>query len=105
MKKSTHPTEQIAKEKLRIVDVVKENAGMVITIVGLVWVLIQLIVLPIKALEYSTSDIINNHLKTIQDEQVIATEERKNQSEKLTELSNQIVRLQTLIEEMQKTVK
>lgn len=94
--------EQIAKEKLRIIDVIKENAGMVITIGGIIWAIYSLIILPIKQLEYQTGDIINNHLKTIQDEQIQASAERKEQGVKILELNNQIIKLQTLIESQNK---
>jgi hypothetical protein len=90
--------EQVAKEKLRIIDVIKENAGMVITIGGIIWAIYSLVILPIKQLEYQVGDIINNHLKTIQDEYIVASQERKEQGEMIRELNNQIVRLQTLIE-------
>lgn len=87
-----------AKEKLRIIDVIKENAALAVTIGGFIWVLISMVILPIKQLEYQVGDIINNHLKTIQDEYTVASQERKEQGEMIKELTAQVIRLQTLLE-------
>jgi hypothetical protein len=90
--------ENIAKEKLRVMDIIKENASLVITIGGFCWIVIQFVILPIREMQFQMNDVLNNHLKTIQDEMIIATEERKQQSASLQNLSEQIVRLQTIIE-------
>jgi hypothetical protein len=88
-----------ASEKLRVIDIFKENASMVIAIGGFCWIIYSSIITPIKSLEFSVGDIIGNHLKTIQDEQVTATEERKSQTEKLDKLSGELIRLTTILEQ------
>jgi hypothetical protein len=92
--------ENLAKEKLRIVDIIKENATTALVIGGFVWTLYATVILPIKNLEYQVGDIINNHIKTIQDESVTATAERKAQSEKLDKLSGEIIKLTTILEQI-----
>jgi hypothetical protein len=89
--------ENKAEEKLRIIDVIKENSAAVIAIGGFIWIVYSAIVLPIKALEYQVGDIIGNHLKTIQDEQVTATAERKAQTEMLMDISSKLIRLETIV--------
>jgi hypothetical protein len=89
-----------AAEKLRVIDILKENATSVLVIGGIVWTLYSTVILPIKNLEYQVGDIINNHIKTIQDEQVIATTERKEQSDKMDKLSGEIIRLTTVLEQI-----
>ena len=90
--------ENKAAEKLRIIDVIKENAALVLSVGGFVWVIFQFLIIPINALTYQVGDILNNHLKTIQDEQIVATQERKEESERIKDLSEQIVRLTTILE-------
>jgi hypothetical protein len=85
-------------EKLRVIDIIKENAGMVISIGGFVWLIFQFLIIPVMKLEYDVGDILNNHLKTIQDQMTIATTERDAQGKQLTALSEQMVRLSTLLE-------
>lgn len=89
--------ENKAEEKLRIVNAIRENATSVLAIGGFVWLLYSFIIIPIKTLEFATSDIINNHLKTIQDEQMVATTERSAQTAQLNALSESIIRLQEQI--------
>lgn len=90
--------ENIAKEKLRIIDTLKENATLVISVGGFVWLIFQFVIIPLNNLQYQVGDIINNHIKTIQDSEVEAKTEREIQGRQLTALSEQIVRLQTIIE-------
>lgn len=89
--------ENIAEEKLRVIDIIKENATTLIFITGIVWSIVSFVVLPIKQLEFSVSTILNNHLKTIQDEQIRATIERKEQKEISIEIQKELVKLQTII--------
>jgi hypothetical protein len=93
-----------SSEKLRVIDILKENSTMVIAIGGFVWVIYSTIIIPIKTLEYQTGDIIGNHLKTIQDEQVTATAERKSQTDKLDKLSSDLIRLTVILEQQSKVV-
>lgn len=88
-----------AEEKLRIIDTIKENASMIIIIVGVIWAIVQTIIIPLKSLEFGQNDILNNHLKTIQDEMIVATQERKVQGEKIDALNSQLVRLETILEQ------
>lgn len=90
--------ENLAKEKLRVMDIIKENAGLVISVGGFVWLIFQFVIIPIKSMEFNMNDILNNHLKTIQTEMTTATAEREEQSKQIQMLSEQIVRLTTLIE-------
>jgi hypothetical protein len=90
--------ENIAKEKLRVIDTIKENAALVISVGGFVWLIFQFIIIPLNALQYQVGDILNNHLKTIQDSETRATAEREAQGKQLTALSEQIIRLQTIME-------
>ena len=90
--------ENIAKEKLRIIDTLKENAALVISVGGFVWLIFQFVIIPLNQLQYQVGDILNNHIKTIQDNLIIATAEREAESKQIAALSEQIVRLQTLIE-------
>lgn len=83
-----------AAEKLRIVDVIKENAGVVISIGGFVWLIFQFLIIPVYKLQYDVSNILDNHLATIQTQMTEAKIERTAQSKQLTELMEQIVRLQ-----------
>jgi hypothetical protein len=91
--------ENLASEKIRIDKVIKENASSFLAIGGFVWLIYSLVITPIQRLEYSVGDILNNHLKTIQDEQVTATAERKSQTEQLNLLSNEITKLTTILEQ------
>lgn len=91
--------ENKASEALRITKIFKENIATVITIGGFMWLLFSNVVKPIQQLEYSVGDIIGNHLKTIQDEQVVATAERKAQTDKLDKLSGELIRLTTILEQ------
>lgn len=91
--------ENKALEKFRIQNVLKENATSVLAIGGFIWLIYSMVILPIKELEYNVGDIIGNHLKTIQDEQIIATAERKAQSDKLDNLSGDIIKLTTILEQ------
>lgn len=86
--------ENKAEEKLRVIDIIKENATMVLTIGGFMWIIYSFIILPITQLQYQVGNIINNHLKTIQDEQVSASQERKVQGIIINTLNENIVRLQ-----------
>lgn len=90
--------ENIAKEKLRIIDVLKENTSLVITIVGITWIIFQFVIIPIQQMKFQVDNILDNHLKTIQDEMTEAKTERDAQGKQLTALSEQIIRLTTLIE-------
>lgn len=90
--------ENVAKEKLRIIDTLKENTSLVITIVGAVWVVFQFVIIPIQQMKFQVDNILDNHLKTIQDQMTIATTERTEQGKQLQALSEQIVRLSTLLE-------
>lgn len=86
-----------ASEKLRVIDILKENSTMVVAIGGFVWIIYSTIIIPIEHLKYQTGDIINNHLKTIQDEQITATAERKEQTAKMDKISGELIRLTTIL--------
>lgn len=88
---------EVAKEKLRVIDIIKENSAMVVAIGGFVWLIYSAIIIPLKELEYSVSDILNNHLKSIQDEQISATTERKEQRELIMNLNESVIRLEEQI--------
>lgn len=90
--------ENKAAEKLRIIDTIKENAALVLSVGGFVWMIFQFVIVPLNNLQYQVGDILNNHLKTIQDETTEAKTERQLQREQLQAVSEQIVRLTTLIE-------
>lgn len=90
--------ENNAKEKLRVIEIIKENATAIIVIVGLTWGFIQTVILPIKQIQFQMEDILNNHIKTIQDQMIIATQDRDEQGKKIDELVAQLIRLQTTIE-------
>jgi hypothetical protein len=90
--------EVIAEEKLRIIDVIKENAGMVISIGGFIFLIFQFLILPMYKLQLQVQNILDNHLATIQLELTEAKTERDLQGKQLTALSEQIVRLSTLME-------
>jgi len=92
------PNENISAEKLRILDVIKENAMTFIFIAGLMWSVISFVVLPIKQLEYSVGTILNNHLKTIQDHQIIATQERKQSTEVILQIQKELIKIQVHLE-------
>ena len=91
-----------AKEKLRVIDIIKENASLVISIGGFVYLLFQFIILPVAKLQYQVTNILDNHLATIQIELTEAKAEREAQGKQLTILSEQIVRLQVIIEGLKK---
>jgi hypothetical protein len=90
--------ENKAEEKLRILDVIRENAGLVISIGGFVYLMFQFIIMPIYELQFKVSNILENHIKTIQDNLIVATSERDAQGKQLTALSEQIIRLTTIVE-------
>lgn len=90
--------ENIAKEKLRIIDTLKENTSLVITIIGVVWIVFQFVIIPIQEMRFQINNILDNHLKTIQDQMTAATTERELQGKQLQALSEQIVRLTTILE-------
>ena len=90
--------ENIAKEKLRVTEIIRENAGLVLSIGGFVYLLFQFLIIPMIRLQDSVTNILDNHLATIQIELTEAKTERDMQGKQLTALSEQIVRLQTLIE-------
>lgn len=90
--------ENIAKEKLRMIDIIRENAGMVVSIGGFVYLMFQFIILPIYQLQFKVNNILDNHLATIQTELTEAKTERDIQGKQLTALSEQLVRLETLME-------
>ena len=90
--------ENIAEEKLRVLDIIKDNAMTFIFITSIVWSMVSFVIIPIKQLEYSVDAILNNHLKTIQDEQVRATVERKEQKELMIDIQKELVKLQTILE-------
>ena len=66
-----------AEEKLRVVDIIKENAVSFITIGGLVWVLFSYVILPIQKMQFQISNILDNHLATIETEIIEAKTERE----------------------------
>ena len=88
-----------ASEKLRVIDILKENSTMVLAIGGFVWIIYSTIIMPIAQLQYQTGDIINNHIKTIQDEMISATTERKIQTDKLDKLNSDLIRIITIMEQ------
>jgi hypothetical protein len=90
--------ENVAKEKLRVIDIIKENAALIVSVGGFIWLIFQFLIIPVKQMQFQMDDVLNNHLKTIQDQMVVATEERKAQGEQLNALSEQITRLTVLIE-------
>jgi hypothetical protein len=90
--------ENVAKEKLRVIDIIRENAALIVSVGGFVWLIFQFLIIPVREMQFQMSDVLNNHIKTIQDQMVIATAEREMQSKQLALLSEQIVRLTTLIE-------
>jgi hypothetical protein len=90
--------ENKAEEKLRVVDIIKENTGLVISIGGFIWLMFQFVILPIYKLQYDVANILGNHLATIQTQLTEAKSEREAQGKLLISLSEQIIRLQILIE-------
>lgn len=90
--------ENKAEEKLRVIDIIKENAALVFSVGGFVWIIFQFVIVPINQLQYQMGDILNNHIKTIQDNLIIATAEREAEAKQINALSEQIIRLQTIIE-------
>jgi F0F1-type ATP synthase membrane subunit b/b' len=90
--------ENVAKEKLRVIDIIKENAALVISVAGFVWLVFQFLIMPVAKLQYDVGNILNNHLETIQNELTEAKTERKAQGLLLNELTSQIIKLQVLIE-------
>ena len=87
-----------AEEKLRILDTIRENAGMVITIGGFIWLIFSFIIIPLYKVQYDIANILDNHLATIQSELTTATAERKTQTEQLNSLSAQVIKLTTILE-------
>lgn len=90
--------ENRAEEKLRIVETLKENAGMILSIGGFMWMIFQFVIIPMNKMQYQINNVLDNHLATIQTELTEAKIERDFQGKQLTTLSEQIVRLQTLME-------
>ena len=90
--------ENLAKEKLRVTDIIKENAGMIITIGGFIFLMFQFVLLPIQETRFKIDNILDNHLSTIQTEMTEAKIERQAQTAQLNTLSEQIVRLSTQLE-------
>ena len=90
--------EQQAEEKLRIIDTIKENAGLVITIGGFVWLMFSFIIIPIYKVQYDVANILDNHLATIQTELTEAKAERKAQGVVLENLTANVIRLQATLE-------
>lgn len=91
--------ENLPAEKLRIFDAIKENAGLVLSIGGFVWLVFQFVIMPVAKLQYDVGNILDNHLATIQTELTEAKAERKAQGLLINELASQIIKLQTLIED------
>mgnify|MGYP001446284362 CR=1 FL=1 len=89
-----------AAEKLRVIDILKENATMVLAIGGFMYMIFSYVILPIKNLDYQVNDIIGNHLKTIEDEQIIATEERRQQGDALEANNIRLTRIEVLLEQL-----
>ena len=87
-----------AEEKLRVLDIIKENVGAIISIGGFIYLLFQFVILPVYKVQYDITNILDNHLATIQTELTEAKAERELQGKQLTVLSEQLVRLQTIIE-------
>lgn len=90
--------EPLAQEKLRIIDTIRENAGLVLGVGGFVWLIFQFLIIPMVRVQDAITNILDNHLATIQTELTEAKAERDLQGNQLRVLSEQIVRLQTLIE-------
>ena len=90
--------ENLAKEKLRVTDIIKENAGMVITIGGFIFLMFQFVLLPIQETKFKIDNILDNHLSTIQQEMTEAKSERHAQTTQLNALSEQLIRLSTQLE-------
>ena len=90
--------EQIAREKLTIIDTIKENASMVLSIGGFVYLIFQFVIMPVAKLQYQVGNILDNHLATIQTELTAAKAERDAQGKQLTALSEQIIRLTTKLD-------
>jgi hypothetical protein len=92
--------ENLSSEKLRVLDYIKENAMTVVTIGGFLWLIYTTVIIPISQLQFQTNDVLNNHLKTIQDEQVRATTEREGQTKRLQEINDRLIRLETTLEQV-----
>ena len=92
--------ENKAAEKLSVLVILKENAAMIIAIGGFIWVIYSSVILPIKNLEYQVGDILNNHLKTIQNEQVKATAERAAEADQINKANEKLVKLETILEQV-----
>lgn len=90
--------ENRAEEKLRVIDTIRENASLVIAIGGFTWLIFQFLIIPIYKLQFQVSNILDNHLATIQTEMTEAKTERQLQREQLTALSEQIIKLATQLE-------
>lgn len=90
--------ENKAEEKLTIIETLKENIGVVISIGGFVYLIFQFLIMPVAKLQYQVGNILDNHLATIQTELIEAKTERDMQGKQLNALSEQIVRLSTQIE-------
>ena len=90
--------ENIAEEQNRVNKYFKENFLTIIFICGITWTLIQMVIIPIKQLEWEVSNDMNNHFKTIQDNEIIATQERKEESNKIDNLTAQVIRLQAIMD-------
>jgi hypothetical protein len=93
--------EDYAKEKLRIIDTLKENVGMIISVGGFMWLIFQFVIIPMNQMSFQIENILDNHLATIQTELTEAKTERDFQGKQLTNLSEQIIRLQTIMETKQ----
>ena len=90
--------EDLPAEKLRVIDIIKENAGLVVSIGGFMWLIFQFVIIPIYGLQFKVNNILDNHLATIQTELTEAKSEREAQGKQLTALSEQIIRLQVEVE-------
>lgn len=90
--------EHEAKEKLTIIATLKENIGVVISIGGFIYLIFQFLIMPVAKLQYQVGNILDNHLATIQTELTEAKTERDIQGKQLNALSEQIVKLQTIME-------
>ena len=89
-----------AAEKLRVLDILKEYGAGILAIGSFMFMIFSYVILPIKNLDYQVTDIIGNHLKTIEDEQITATEERRQQTDKL-ELNNvRLTKIEVLLEQL-----
>jgi len=91
--------ENIAREKLRVIDTIKENAALVVSVGGFVFLIFQFVIMPVAKLQYDIANILDNHLATIQTELTEAKTERKIQGDLLVQLSEQIIKLQVELEE------